>query len=187
MTRYAAHLKQFLIPFKCADVHEHIAGGVGHIGDNSAGKLPDKIGVHCTENDFPFPKMFCNGRDILNQPDHLACREIWRKAETGFPCKRFLIHFHLQSRNYAAGPEILPDNGVMVDFPAFRVECNGGLPLIRYSDGLNFPFFHSGFHEGAADHFPGVFPYLRAVMFNPARFGIYLSVFNLIACDYLSG
>ena len=116
--RDAHDLEHIRIPVQGLQVHQHGAGGVGHIGDmhaalGAAGQVPDDPGVDVAEEHFALLSLGAHTGDIVQDPFDLGAGEIGRQRQTHFGAEAILAAVLGQLIADRIGAGVLPDDGIV--------------------------------------------------------------------------
>ncbi len=161
---------QLGVPQAGAEVHEHRARGVAHVGDvpTASGQLPDQPGVDCPGGEPARRGFLPRAGNVVEQPPELGSREVRIENETGLPPDDALAAGGAHPIHRGGRSPVLPDDRAMHGPAGFPVPENDRLALVRDADRGERVRPQTGALQGLPRRAEGRLPDLLGVVLDPA-------------------
>ena len=172
--RHADDPGGLLIPWQRAEIHQHRAAGVGHVGVvqaavDAAGEVPDQPGVHVPEDQVAGLGLLAGAVDVVEDPADLRPREIGRQRQPGLGAEAILAAVGRQLVDERVGAGVLPDERVVDRLAGVAVPHQRGLALIGDPQAGDVVGRGVRCLQGLVEHFLGAGPDLLGIVLDPAR------------------
>mmetsp|Transcript_12716 Transcript_12716/g.28097 ORF Transcript_12716/g.28097 Transcript_12716/m.28097 type:complete len:410 (-) Transcript_12716:1446-2675(-) len=138
------------VPGAGFEVHEHVTGGVGDVGDVKAAvvatsQVVDQPGLDGSEHASLVIDCLLDLRNIVDQPLHLDCREVGRDWKACFGSEAILATLALaELADCFAGTCVEPHNRLVVGLASHTVPGHSGLTLVCDTNSSNLPRLGTG-------------------------------------------
>ena len=174
-------LQQLGVPLVGANVEQHGARGVAHVGgmNRAAGQAPDQPGVDRAKRQFAVLRQLPRPGDVVQNPLEFGARKIGIHQQAGFGLYHIGQAALAQVGAGRFGAAVLPHDGVVDGQARFAVPDDRRLALVGDADGAHV----AGVQAGLGQRVPGGgelgAPDFLRVVFDPARLRVDLCQFLL--------
>jgi hypothetical protein len=130
---HAQQAEQGVVPAVCADVEEHRARGVRHVGGVHlpARELPQQPAVDGTEGELALRGQRVRAGHVVEEPAHLGGREVRVDDKPRGGADRLRVTRLAQLRAGRLAAAVLPDDRVVDRLACAAVPQHGGFALVR--------------------------------------------------------
>ena len=174
-------LQQFVVPDVVADVEQHRARRVAHVGgmDLAVRQLPHQPAVDRAESQVAMGCGDVGAVHMVQDPADLGCREVRVDHQAGAVAD---LRFHamctqLRAQRFAA--PVLPDDGVVDRLAGAAVPHHRGLALVGDADAGDVLRRQPGLGQHLVRGGQLAVPDLVRLVFHPARLRVDLAEFTL--------
>ncbi len=170
-----------LVPVERAQVHQHRAAGVGHVGDvhaarGSAGEVPQQPRVDRPERQLTALGALARARHVLQDPRELRPGEVRRQRQPDVLAQAIGPVLAGELAHERGGARVLPDDRVADRLARAPVPHDARLALVGDADRGDVRGPRTRARERGVDHFPRAPPHLARVVLDPAGVGMDLLV-----------
>ena len=173
--------QQLVVPGQGVDVEEHRARGVRHVRhvQLALGEIPNQPAVHGAKGQFAGFGLLPGVGHVVQNPAHLAGREIRIEQQAGFAPNQLLVAGLAQLVAIRGRTAVLPHNGVVDRCAGVAIPHHRRFALVGDADGRDVAAVVPRFHRRLGRHARLGRPDFARVVLDPARLRKYLGEFLL--------